>query len=101
MGQQRDHEAHRLGSGSQAVKRRAFRGAERLVALGAEEALVLPRVDANIALTYLASGRALQMRAEDGGGVHEDSPLLALLGSMPRGSMSGPPFSLQANLTTV
>jgi hypothetical protein len=49
----------------------------------------------------VASGRTLQIGAEYGSGVHDDSPLLALLGSMPRRSMSGPPFSLQANFTTV
>ena len=72
-----------------------------LYSLGAEEALVLARVDTNIALTCLTSGRARPIGAEYRGGVHDDSPLLALLGSRSRKSMSGPPFSLQANLTTV
>src|SRR4029453_18978806 len=101
MREQRHHEAHRLGSSPQAVKYRTFRGAERLVTRGAKEALVLARVDANIALAGLASGRALQIGAEYSGGVHDASPLLALLGGMPRRSMSGPLFSLQTNLTTV
>src|SRR5882724_407940 len=101
MGHQRHHETDRLRRGPQAIEGRAFRGGERLVALGAHEALLLTRVDANVALAYLSSGGAGQIRAECGCGVHEDSPLLALLGSVPRRSMSGPPLLLQVRLTTV
>ena len=42
----RHHAAHRLGSSPQAVTCRTFRGAARLVTRGAQEALVLARVDA-------------------------------------------------------
>jgi hypothetical protein len=45
--------------------------------------------------------RAVQIGAEYAGGVHDDAPLLALLGSVPRRSMSGPLCSLQANFTMV
>jgi hypothetical protein len=58
-------------------------------------------VDGNVPLACLSSGGTRRMRAECGCGVHDDAPLLALLASVPRRSMSGPPFSLQANLTTV
>jgi len=101
VGHQRHHETDRLRRGPQAIQRRAFRSSERLPALRAEEALLLARMDADISLACLSSGGARQMGAECACGVHEDSPLLALLGSVPRRSMSGPPFSLQANLTTV
>jgi hypothetical protein len=80
---------------------RPVRCSEGLATLRADEAPVLARVDTNIARACLASGRTLQMGAENGSGIHDDSPLLALLGSMPRRSMPGPPFSLQANFTTV
>jgi hypothetical protein len=49
-------------------------------------------MDANIALAHLAAGRACHIGAEYRCGVHEDSPLLALLGSMPRRSIAGPHF---------
>jgi len=78
VGEQRDHEGHGLGRGLQAVARGAFRGAERLVALGAEEALVLARVDTNVALACLCSGGAVQIGAECGCGVHGCPPRSAL-----------------------
>ena len=49
MGEQRHDEAHRLGCGAQAVKHRAFGGAERLMALVADEPLFLLRMDTDIA----------------------------------------------------
>jgi putative transposase len=49
-------------------------------------------MDANIALAHLAAGRACHSGAEYRCGVHEDSPLLALLGSMPRRTIAGPHF---------
>src|SRR6266404_730222 len=101
VGHQGHHQADRLRRGPQAIPCRAFPRAERLVALRTHAALVLTRVDVNVTLACLSSGGARQIGAECGCGVHEASPLLALLGSMPRRSMSGPPFSLQLHLTTV
>ena len=101
VGSQCDHEADRLRRGSQTREGRALRGAERLVALRAQAALVLARVDAHVALARLSSGVARQRGAACRCGVHDDAPLLALLESVPRRRMSGPPFSLQAHLTTV
>src|SRR5438046_7149819 len=100
VGQERHHKAHRLRRGPQAIEGRAFRGAARLVALRAEKALVLARVDANVALAGLSSGGACQIGAECRCGVHA-CVLRVALGNVPRGSMLGPPFSLQANHTTV
>ena len=77
VGHQRHHQADRLRRGPQAIEGGAFRGAERLVALRAHEALVLARVDANVALACLASGRARQIGAEYRGGVHDDPPGVA------------------------
>src|SRR6266699_402554 len=101
LGEQGHDEGHGLCRGAQAIECRAFRGAERLVALRAEEALVLARVDTNVAPAGLSSGEARHIRAECRCGVHDDSPLLVVLGSMPRRSMSGPPLPLQPHSTTV
>ena len=101
VGHQCHHQADRLRRGPQAIAGCAFRGAERLVTLRAQEAVVRAREEANVALTCLSSGGACQIGAECGYGVHDASPRLALLGSIPRRSMSGLPFSLQPYLTTV
>ena len=74
MGEQRHDEAHRLGRGAQAVKHRAGGGAERLMALVADEPLFLLRMDTDIASASLASGRAVPVGAECGGGVHDAPP---------------------------
>src|SRR5262245_6084945 len=74
MGEQRHDEAHRLGCGAQAVKHRAFGGAERLMALVADEPLFLLRMDTDIAPASLASGRAVPIGAECGCGVHDAPP---------------------------
>src|SRR6266446_4044566 len=95
------HETDRLRRSPQAIQRGAFRRRERLTTRRADEALLLARVDADVALACLSSGGTDQIGAECACGVHDVSPLLALLASMPRKSMSGPPFSLQAHLTTV
>lgn len=78
---ERDHERHGLGRGPQAVERRALRGGERLVTLHAQEPPVPTRLDANVALACLSSGRTRQIRAEYGGGVHNRPPRLALTGA--------------------
>ena len=62
--QEREHESDGFGWRPQAVECRAFCGTERLVTRRAEKALVLARVDANVALAGLASGGACQIRAE-------------------------------------
>src|SRR5262245_56068563 len=51
--------------------------------------------------TSVASGRIVLIRAEYRRRVHDDSPLLALPGSMPSRSISRPLFWLQVHLTTV
>src|SRR5712691_7495921 len=101
MGGQGHDEGHGLCRGAQPIEGRAFGGAERLVTRVTDEPLLLLRMDTDIALAGLASGRAREIRAEYRGGVHDDSPLLVVLGSMPRRSMSGPPFPLQSHSTTV
>src|SRR6266446_1435344 len=99
VGQQRHHQAHRLRRGPQAIECRTFRSAERLVARRADEALVLTRVDTNVALAGLSSGWARQIRAECRCGVHACPP--SSVEERTKRSMSGPPFSLQADHTTV
>jgi len=74
MGEQRHDEAHRLGCGAQAVKHRACGGAERLLARMADEPPFLLRMDTDIALARLASGRAVPIGAECGCGVHDAPP---------------------------
>src|SRR5438874_313544 len=74
MGAQRHDEAHRLGRGAQAVTHRACGGAERLMALVADEPRFLLRMDADMAPASLASGRAVPIGAESGCGVHDAPP---------------------------
>ena len=69
---------------------RACRSREGLMALLTNKPLRLARVDTAMALADLASGRTCQVRAEDNRGVQAGSPLLALLGSMPRRRIAGP-----------
>src|SRR2546425_5047726 len=73
----------------------------RYTARGAEKPFLLAGMDADIPLACLSSGGARQIGAACGCGVHDESPRVALLESVPRRSMPEPPFSLQANLTTV
>jgi hypothetical protein len=101
VGQPWHHQADRRSSGPQARQGCACRGAERLVALRAPDALGLARMAANVALTGVSAGGARQMGAEWGGGGQDVSPLLALLGSRPGRRRSGPLFSVQPHLTTV
>ena len=99
VGKQCHHQGDGLSRSAQPVKRSALAGAERLAALGAEEAPVLARVHANIPLTDLASSRTCQVGAECRGGVH-DCPR-SIVGERTKRSMSGPPLCLQVPLTTV
>jgi hypothetical protein len=78
-----------LAGGSQAIEDRAFRGAARLVALRAEKALVLARVDAHVALAALASGGARHSGAACCCGVHA-CLLRVTLGNVPRGGCLDP-----------
>src|SRR5712691_3437968 len=91
VGQQRHHQAHCLRRGPQAIEGRALRGAERLVALRAEKALVLARVDAKVALAGLSSGGARHIGAACRCGVHA-CVLRVALGNVPRGVCLGPHF---------
>ena len=91
VGQQCHHEAHRLRRGPQAIEGRAFRGAERLVALRADKTLVLARVDANVALASLSSGGARHIGAECRCGV-DACVLRVTLGNVPRGVCLDPHF---------
>ena len=91
MGEQRHDEAHRLGRGAQAVKYRACGGAERLLALVADEPLFLLRMDTDIASASLASGRAVPIGAEYRRGIHA-MLLLVVRGSVPRGVCRDPHF---------
>src|SRR4029453_11983666 len=92
MGEQGHDEHHRLGRRMQPIKDGACGGAERLVTHVADAPLLLPRMDTNIALPSLASGRTVRIGTEYCRGVHDDSPLWALPGSMPGRSISGPHF---------
>jgi hypothetical protein len=49
-------------------------------------------VDAHVTLAYLSAGGAGQIGAEYGGGVQEDSPLLAWLGACQEGVCLDPHF---------
>jgi hypothetical protein len=64
VGEERQHARDRVSWGPQAVKRRAFGVCEGSMTLCTDKALVLARVDADIALANLASGRTRQIGAE-------------------------------------
>src|SRR5207249_1783361 len=65
----------------------------------ADEALLLLRMDTDIALACLASDRAMLIGAECRRGVHACPP--SSVGERTKRSMSGPPFALQVHLPTV
>src|SRR2546430_4865241 len=99
MSEQGHHQHHGLGRGAQPIEDGAFAGAERLVTRVADEALLLLRMDTDIALACLASGRAMLIGAECRRGVHACPP--SSVGERTKRSMSGPPFALQVHLPTV
>src|SRR5215475_12999613 len=99
VGQQGHDEHHRLRRGAQPIEDRAFAGTEGLVTRMADEALLLLRMDTDVALARLASGRAVLIGAECRGGVHACPP--SNVGERTKRSMSGPPFALQVHLPTV
>src|SRR4029434_2437992 len=91
MGQQRHHQAHGLCRGPQTIEGCAFCGAERLAARRTEKALLLARVDANVALAGLSSGGARPIGAECCRGVHA-CLLRVTLGNVRRGVCLAPHF---------
>src|SRR5262249_33046259 len=78
---------------------RTAAGAEGFVALVTDEALLLPRMDTDIASASLASSRAVLIGAECGCGVHDSPP--GCVWQHAKRSMLGPPFLLQMSFTTV
>src|SRR5262249_3346405 len=99
MSEQGHHEHHGLGRGAQAIEDRTSAGAEGFVALVTDKALFLSRMNTNVALARLASGRAVLIGAEYGLGVHDGPP--GFVWKHAKRSMSGPPFLLQVSFTTV
>src|SRR5262249_25507662 len=74
MGEQGHDEDHSFCRGPQPIEDRAFGGAEGFVARVTDEAPLLPRMDTDIALASLPSGRAVPIGAECGCGVHAGPP---------------------------
>jgi hypothetical protein len=91
MGQQRHHQAHGFCRGPQTREGRAFGGAERLAARRTDKALLLARVDANVALADLSSGGARHIGAACCRGVHA-CLLRVTLGNVRRGVCLDPHF---------
>src|SRR5207302_65998 len=74
MGEQGHDEHHRLCRGAQPIKDGPCAGAEGLLTRVTDEPLLLLRMDTNIALADLASGRAVAIGAECRRGVHDAPP---------------------------
>src|SRR5262252_4256707 len=74
MGQQGHDDDHSLGRGAQPIEDGPFAGAEGCVTRVADEALLLLRMDTNIALVGLASRMAVRIGAEYRCGVHNAPP---------------------------
>ena len=70
MDQQRHDHGCRFRRRAEPIEDRAFGGTEGLLALFAEKALLLLRVNTHVALADLASGVAIEIGTEYGGGVH-------------------------------
>jgi len=85
--------------GVQSIEDRACCGTERLTTLRAEVASILTCMDTTMALTDLASIWTCHVGSECRCGVHECPPSSG--GEPPKRSRSGPPFALQAYLTTL
>src|SRR5437667_6453664 len=92
-----DH--HGLCRCAQPIEDGAFAGAEGFVTLVTDEPLFLLRMDTDIALARLASGRTVPIGAECGCGVHDGPP--GVVWKHAKRSIFGPPFSLQVSCTTV
>src|SRR5678815_2370627 len=76
-----------------------FAGAEGFVTLVTDEPLFLLRMDTDMALARLASGRTVPIGAKCGCGVHDGPP--GVVWKHAKRSICGPPFSLQVSCTTV
>src|SRR5262245_56704660 len=78
MGEQGHDEHHGLGRGAQPIEDRAFCSAEGLLTRVTDEPLLFPRMDTDIALASLASGRAVPIGAKCRCGVNPSMwPLLS------------------------
>src|SRR5437764_11888622 len=74
MGEQRHDDDHGLCRGAEPIEDGPFAGAEGFVTLMADEALLLLRMDTDIAHTCLASGMAMLIGAKCRRGVHDAPP---------------------------
>src|SRR5437868_6066034 len=98
MGEQGHDEGHGLCRGAQPIEGRAFGGAERLVTRVTDEPLLLLRMDTDIALAGLASGRARESGAEYRGGVHDDFSSLGCAGEHAKKKYVWTPVSFATSL---
>src|SRR5215831_2932047 len=99
MSEQGHYEHHGLCRGAQPIEDGTFAGAEGFVTRVAEEALLLLRMDTDIAHTSLASGMAMLIGAEYGRGVHDAPPGYAWKHDHEKYVWT--PFALQLHRTTV
>src|SRR6266571_2331954 len=99
MGEQGHDDHHGLCRGAQPIEDGTFAGAEGFVTRVTDEPLFLLRMDTDIALARLASGRTVPIGAECGCGVHDGPP--GVVWKHAKRSIFGPPFSLQVRFTTV
>ena len=99
MGEQGHDDHHGLCRGAQPIEDGVFAGAEGFVTRVTDEPLFLLRMDTDIALARLASGRTVPIGAECGCGVHDGPP--GVVWKHAKRSIFGPPFSLQVRFTTV
>ena len=74
MGEQGDDDHHGLGRGAQPIEDGACAGAESLLTRVTDEPVFLLRMNTDIALAGLASGRTVPIGAECGCGVHDGPP---------------------------
>src|SRR5215471_1561061 len=74
MGEQGHDDDHGFCRGAQPIADRPCGRAEGFVARVTDEPLLLPRMDPDIALARLASGRTVPIGAKDGCGVHDGPP---------------------------
>src|SRR5215471_21414672 len=100
MGEQGHDDDHGFCRGAQPIADRPCGRAEGFVARVTDEPLLLPRMDPDIALARLASGRTVPIGAEDGCGVH-DGPPPDSAGNIARMKYVWAPFSLQPHRPTI
>src|SRR6266705_3110366 len=99
MGGQGHDDHHGLCLCAQQIEDGTFAGSEGFVTRVTDEPLFLLRMDTDIALARLASGRTVPIGAECGCGVHDGPP--GVVWKHAKRSIFGPPFSLQVRFTTV